>query len=434
MAGNKNPWRDIPTESEWQQVRATAKRGAIQSAPLADKIRAKQQGDQLLLTIGQQISAYHAIPKDDFRRFAERSAALVTIADRCLAYGDVHDASRQSGQKSGAREAGDADPGRRHKQLTDGIDVWVRSLAGRAVKKSEYLETMGKWHLTTKEKYQNPADLVGFLWQLEQDNSRGADREFLHTTSYATIEKVDPYHRETVVFMGKTVNDEPRPYRGEMAEAFRDYAMGRPPRLPDPRTARHAVTSFYEWLEYHPICLGTPGVEGDAKYKNLHRVSYEIADLAIATPKNGRLEYVRAWEVGSGHKARVLETATFRQSKKGPADAVAFVWARSGSLLLHEHAGDFVHASADRGHKARCSGMLVAKSGVVVHVTDQSGHYAPTQQHIHNFLGWLKSKNCLAANAIVEFEVHGSVASEGEYSASDFMTAARSKLGPPILN
>jgi hypothetical protein len=433
MAGNKNPWRDILMESEWSQLIATAERGALKAVGLPDRFRAQNQGKQQLHEIGQRISQYHAIPKDDCTRFTERSGALVAIASLCVDYGDFHDVNRQKGQKSGAREAGDADPGHRHKQLTDGIDVWVRSLASRALKKSEYLEVMAKWHLTAKEKFQNAPDLVEFLWDLDQDNVRGANREFLHSTPYATIEKIDPYHRETVFLMGQALNDEPRPHRGEMANAFRDYAMGRPPRLPDPRTHPHASTSFYEWLEYHPICFGTPGVQGDARYKNLHRISYAVGDLAIATPTTGRLEYVRVSDVGTGRPARVLETSTFPPSSKGHAHAVAFVWARNKSLLLHEHGDGFVHASAEQGHKVRCSGMLVSRAGVVVHVADQSGHYAPTQQHIHNFLGWLHSENCLAASAMVEFEVNGSVLAKGTYAASDFMQAARSQHGAAFL-
>ncbi len=362
-----------------------------------------------------------------------RAGALDALAQVCADYDDFHGLSRKGGQKTGPAEPGDANAGRRHKQLTDGIDVWVLSLAGRALKKSDYLATMAKWHATTKEKYQNPTDLVQFLWELDQDNVRGTNRQFLHTTSYATIEKIDPYHRQTVVFMGAAVGDEPKPHRGEMAHAFSDYAMGRPPRFPDPRTKAHRHMSFYEWLEYHPICLGTPGIVGDAKYKNLDRVSYAIGDLAIATPAvGGGLEYVRNSNVASGVKPRRLNTSEFAPSGKGPKNAVAFVWNKNGTLLLHEHGGGFVHASAEQGHKVRCSGMLVATLGRVTVVTDQSGHYAPRQENTYDFLHWLKQSKCLSAAAHVEFEVAGSVVTEGSYRAIAFMKEAQKKHGAPF--
>lgn len=433
MAGNKHPWRDILTEDEWNLVVSNATRGDLLASTLKDRFLDLQAGKKLQAEIGIQIGLYHRIPKDDYTRFDERRGALERIAEECIKYLEHHVVARQTGQKSGPAEQGDA-AGRQHKRLSDGIDVWVASLGDRAIKKREYLERMKMWHLLMKEKYQNPSDLVEFLWNLNQDNTRGSEFQFLHSTPYATIEKVDPYHRQTVVMMGDNQGDELRPHRGEMANAFRDYAMGRPPRLPDPRTRRHDVMSFYEWLEYHPICLGTPGVLGDAKYKYIDRIAYSGHDLAIATRKGGFLRYERTSQVGLGIAPSLLDTYALPPSRKGPKGSQAFVFTLEKSLLLHQHDGDFVHASAKEGHKIRCSGMLVAKNGKITTVTDQSGHYAPGQRHIQNFLYWLtQPTSCLDKQATVVFEVDGSVMKAGTYLASEFMTAALTKLGAPTL-
>jgi hypothetical protein len=41
------------------------------------------------------------------------------------------------------------------KQLNNQLDIWVRSLGKRAIKKADYLAAMKEWHKTAKAKYKN---------------------------------------------------------------------------------------------------------------------------------------------------------------------------------------------------------------------------------------------------------------------------------------
>ena len=200
--------------------------------------------------------------------------------------------------------------------------------------------------------------------------------------------------------------------------------MGQPASHPSRATNPNA--SFYEWLEYHPFCVGTPGVTAGAdQFKSPNRISYENQDLAFIFMNDARMEYER---ILSGGGARLLlKTADFRPSGKGPPGAVAFVWDADCALWAHEHGVDgFIHASAKQGKKIRCSGMLVADSGLAQIITNQSGHYAPTAQSIYYFVSWLQQRNCLHANARVMME-HDSANKSGSYKADLSLNWARTK-------
>jgi hypothetical protein len=435
MAGNNNPWRDIFSPAEWQRIVATAaptlppppppvlppapvvgphvgvhlhpppvlppppvappRLGVHRVAPppaavpppvVAPPVApprvwapARPNPAHVLQTISRQVTDYDAIPKDDFTRFAQRVASLRTIAASCQAYTNLLQAA-QLGAKS---------PG--GKQLADSLDVWVRSLESRAQKKAGYLTTMAQWHTGAKTKYKDKIQLSLFLRGLAADHTRQAGSK-LHATPYATIEKIDPYHRQTFVFF-----DPADPSRDKsvnlMGEAFLEYFNGLAPSNPDRST--NANASFYEWLEYHPFCIGTPGITpGAENYKSPPRIYYDGHDLAFVCATPGQMIYERI--ISGPGVFYVLDSTDFRPSGKGGPGAVAFVWDADANLWLHEHGHDgFIHASAKQGKKIRCSGMLVAKDGKVTRITDESGHYAPLPLNLYHFADWLNTQSCL---------------------------------------
>jgi hypothetical protein len=432
MAGNKNPWRDIVSPLEWLTISnnaAQARRkilGAQRGAAAAGgggggwafAVRpggaALATPDSALRDLGTQITLYDAIPKDDHTRFDERIAVLNTIHGGCQAYVQL----LQRGHLPGAKSPGG-------KQLTDTIDVWVHSLGSRSLKKAGYLATMKNWHLSAKAKYKDKAQFSVFLRGLAADHTRG---EKLHATPYATIEKIDPLHRQTFVFLDPLDANADQSVN-EMGAAFLEYLNDLPASVPDRST--NANATFYEWLEYHPYCVGTPGVTAGADaYKDPATVTYENHDLGYVYMQPGQMQYERI--ISAPGVVQPLNTTDFGASGKGPPGAVAFVWAADGSLWLHEHGLDgFVHASAMQGSKIRCSGMLVVKNGKTTIITNQSGHYAPTAESIYYFARWLGGRNCLASNATVMIE-HDQVLAKGTYPAGNFITWG-ARFGTPPL-
>jgi hypothetical protein len=189
-----------------------------------------------------------------------------------------------------------------------------------------------------------------------------------------------------------------------MGAAFLEYLHGH--QWPG---ATNQDASFYEWLEYSPFCSGTPGLFGDAKFKNPPRNSYAGHDLTRVRVTQSKLEAAKLSAFVASKTPgvwTVLNTSTLPESAKGPPHAAAFVWAADCNLYLHTHGLDgFVHGSVKQGKKIRCSGMLVAENGIVTYMSNVSGHYAPNAQSMYNFGKWLNAKGCVDNNkAIVEIE------------------------------
>ncbi|WP_426955357.1 hypothetical protein [Muricoccus radiodurans] len=425
MAGNKNPWRDIVSPAEWQQIKMGAaqqnrawvngQRRVAPAPPAAPQapgtfvratVRQRSPAD-ILTHLEAQIVAYDIIEKDDSTRFAQRARTLRTIG----LFAQQYAAATQTGFVQGVKTA-------TGKQLNDQIDVWVGSIGRRAAKKAAYLDTMAQWHLTAKAKYKDRAQLSFYLRSLAFDHTRDGG-EKLHAVPYATIEKFDPLHRQTFLFphvMDPSQDDAVNP----LGEALKDYLHGQPASNPDRST--NADASFYEWLEYHPFCIGTPVVTATANaYKNqINRVSYAGLDLGFVYVQAGQMTYERV--LTDGGTTYMLNTTDFPRSSKGDPGAVAFVWDADQNLWLHEHGAEgFVHASAKQGRKIRCSGMMNAVNGKLTRVTNQSGHYQPTAENIFHFADWLNRRGCLAPNSDVRIMENEAVVKKGLYKMDAFL-------------
>ena len=451
MAGNKNPWRDIATSSEWQDINllaplavprplppppvlppvlpppprvqpgmhrmaaAMANQVAVLPPPPVRAPRPQMQAGghrsvaPTIDQIGAMITEYHQIQKDDYRLFGQRAAKLNRIARQAELFVTEYRRTNVAGDK-------DAYTGR--KQLGDPIDVWTRSLAHRAGKKSSYLVKMAEWHATAKAKYTDRVLMSAYLRGLAEGGHIKDGGAKLHATPYATIEKIDPYHRQTFVFLDPddlTANDQGA---NDMGEAFLQYLKG-----PDPVGSTNPNPSFYEWLEYHEFCLGTPGVHGDDRFKNPPKISYTGHDLTHARVEPSRLMAEQL--VSAPGVWGILDTSTLPPSGKGPPNAAAFVWDSDCHLYLHAHGHDeFIHASAKQGRKIRCSGMMVVANGVVTYISNQSGHYAPTALNIYHFGKWLNAKRCVRVDATVEID-HGSAPLTGQLVFPHFLQTCR---------
>ncbi len=263
MAGNKNPWRDILSPAEWAHIQANAALAAARVNPVLGGARAAARPGGGGWTVGStgglvntpamalqqitnQITAYDGIAKDDYTKFDERIQKLKFINILCGKYIQLLGPTHVLAMKAAA------------KQLNNQLDLWVRSLGKRAIKKADYLATMKEWHKTAKAKYKNRVQLSMFLRGLAGDNTRNAG-EKLHATPYATIEKIDPYHRQTFVFFDPADATQDNSVN-MMGDAFLDYVVGQP--ASNPVRATNPNASFYEWLEYHPFCVGNAGSNG----------------------------------------------------------------------------------------------------------------------------------------------------------------------------
>jgi len=380
VAGNKNPWRDIPSLLEWLRIELAM----APSTPRTPSVPTPPLLFELARRIQFGIRQYHAIAKDHYTLFGQRISELDSIAN--LAGTCVEEYRRVN--LPGAKSPGGKVP-------ADQRDVWAASLAHRAAKKAGYLTTMAQWHQTAKAKYRSRVPISLFLRRLAEGGHVKGEK--LHATPYATIEKIDPYHRQTFVTLdpddATTGSDE---HRNLMGCEFLNYLAGH--RFPG---ASNPDPSFYEWLEYSPFCIGTPGFWGDDAFRNPRTISLAGHDLThvLVTPSKLVAEQV----ISAPGVWTTLNTSLLPASNKGPPGAAAFVWDADCNLYLHSHGLDgFVHTSAKQGKKIRCSGMLVAVNGIVTYMSNQSGHYEPNAESIYNFGKWLHARRCVLSQAIVE--------------------------------
>lgn len=442
MAGNKNPWRDIATAAEWQDINYWAapavprplpvpplaprlQAGLHRAAPVGNPMQALplppapalqpqvQAGQHRLLAptvdeIGAMLTDYHQLTKDDHRLFGQRATKLNRIARQAELFLINYQRVNLPGAKG-------SNWGR---ELGDPIDVWVRSLAHRAAKKAGYLTKMEQWHQTAKAKYTDRVLMSAYLRGLAEGGHVKDGGAKLHATPYATIEKVDPYHRQTFVFLDPDQLGAWDQGANLMGEAFLQYLRG-----PDPVGSTNVNPSFYEWLEYHPFCLGTPGVHGENRFKNPPKISYTGHDLTHVRVEQGRLMSQQI--VSAPGVWGILDTSTLPPSGKGPANAAAFVWDSDCHLYLHAHGHDeFIHASAKQGRKIRCSGMLVVTNGIVTYMSNQSGHYAPAALNLYHFGKWLNAKRCTHVSTTVEID-HGTAPLDGQIEFAHFLQRCR---------
>jgi hypothetical protein len=438
MAGNNYPWRDIYSNAEWSEIKMAAVE-QIGPGVAATSVGGHKLGalaTQVLAHLDTLLDDYHDIRKDDFEQFPARRRALREIAFAAEEY------LRRLGTARQTKQAGT------HKELDTGsspLDIWVNSLAKRARKKAEYLRVMKVFHdpfSPLKQKFWLAPDLAAFLvtptaatrnalrfpravGTHADYTTKGANMEYLRLSPYGQMEKLDPYHRNISFETTENTFDIPAD-RGvqPMAEALRDYlvsagasadgvaAMDLSPR-------RNKEPTFYEWLEYHPICTTSPGLgvysKGfEQKYKtHVRRVQYNAADIQTLVVSPFGLSVMTG--------GFPYEADTTGMTSKHKAGHAAIVWSKDGRLLIHRHGGWFVHSCFTGGKSVRCAGTIKIVMGTVTEITDDSGHYRPHHRHMYRFMKYLKENADVAADA--KAVVGGGFANGSAGSFNSFLAA-----------
>ncbi|HRF44792.1 MAG TPA: hypothetical protein PLD30_11235 [Candidatus Competibacteraceae bacterium] len=158
---------------------------------------------------------------------------------------------------------------------------------------------------------------------------------------------------------------------------------------------------FFEWLEGHSICTLT-------KYLDANTPSPSPSPFEFGCVQYGSRSGVREVSLKNGclyarpFKENSLELVlnTNGYSKNMPGEA--YVWLKSGELLIHPHyVGTFHHSSFDNGGKVRCAGTIDVKNGIIERLDNSSGHYRPSTRHFLTFLKILNEKKVLNPTADV---------------------------------
>jgi hypothetical protein len=168
------------------------------------------------------IQSYHNTHKDDYHLFLPRATALQKIANVAQQYLNTLGVQANL-NKFGPTKGLSTNPAEKFKYP---FETWVNSLAKRAQKKADYLTVLSAWYNNPKKakpKYTDAQQLWDLLWAKAQGNVKGDNQEFLSTTAYAKMEKIDPFHRNIVFLSGQDGSDIQPYHHNAMAIAFQEY-------------------------------------------------------------------------------------------------------------------------------------------------------------------------------------------------------------------
>lgn len=410
------PWRDLPRK---ELIQAQL---AFDETDDTLDVAAKRMVRELC----NMIVTYHSIPKDQRESMQSRENQLRVIGSRASTM-----LQRSMSLKKNRVFAHE-----------------VALISDRAKKKAAYLRKLKEFFDSDdgKKVYQGK-DLFNFLITPPGDGG-----ELARLQSGCLMERIDPYHRSVELdLLVKNTDGTLADFivgtfqGGPMAWAFAQWCglvLGDKRQIKRKMTAGSIRTDtlppFFLWLENHPICLGDDNEKFgafDQTPKDVTSVFYSgygKAAKALARERakaSARQAYQRVeikavpeidWIVptSSGVVVKVplentaetmqLYDTTHLPGKSEEENAAAYAWTQCHTLLVGEHIqGAFHHSSFAGGDEIRCSGMIRVKRGKVDLISSNSGHYRPTEDHLHKFASWLNDRHVFTPTATARFVLDG---------------------------
>ena len=97
-----------------------------------------------------------------------------------------------------------------------------------------------------------------------------------------------------------------------------------------------------------------------------------------------------------------FDTGHFEGKGELQPHTAAYVWTACGTLLAGEHVTHkFHHSSFVGGQAVRCAGMIRIDNGKVSQVSNDSGHYQPSEKQLRSFVDWLYQRKVFTNTAQV---------------------------------
>lgn len=400
---NHHPWRDVYSVLAWKKLLTIT----------------KSDGDESLTPIQKALVQYQELPKSEFKQFEARRYALRVLAARAADY------LKEPGvntNKHGAHKFTPASTGKEHTKAKSGkfiedIGPWIASLKRRCGKKDEYLGTMiefyGRVGISDSAEA-SPSRYMSYLNEMQK--ARSTD-EHLRLTPQNRMERIDPYHRSAEFSL---VDDED------------DSLQIRPSDLPMSVALCQWLTSdqelpFFIWLESHPICTATPGLNDDYRgdFKDRVRMTkYETPSQEVIV--SGAKLWIR--DIGSSGTGKPLDTKD--GGGKGFPMSYAFVWTKSGAIYSARHglrSGEkqtpVHHSTFTCGKKVQCAGMWQVFEGKINLIDNNTGHYRTDVPRFYAFVDQLNKEGVFKAGAKVE-DVLNQAARGGARKVSEWLEAA----------
>jgi len=337
---------------------------------------------------------YHAVPKPILSYFKRRIALLKGISQISRQYCDKYGISRTEPTQYDGQ------------QTTTSMDAYVWSIGVLASRKAGYLEALRRFYGSAEgRRYQEPAALLEFI-----RSGQHVIDGFAHLK--CRMERLDPFHRSWEFHIRQDGVVTGREGSGAMELAFLEWVglyhpnenMKFDPRKP-PNWNTLTVEEtepFFVWLEDHSVCLG------GSEFGEAEGVIYSGYGPNKVIGAVERIEWLVPSSEGTMmampmdnllSKEGLTPFDTMRLNGKpgvGEGQTAAYVWTRCGTLLAGDHQENKLHHSSFvSGDSVRCAGMIKVQQGKVSYVSNNSGHYKPSNENLRQFCSWLRDRNVL---------------------------------------
>ena len=395
----QQPWRDVCTVAVWDA--ATRPYTASRSLNFPE-----QSAIRIITQTRLQLVQYNNLVKADLDFFTNRASCLNKLAS------DL-DAWLRSNPSVGASN-----------QLLAGLTQLLAKLADQAKLKADYILKIHNFYTTDATKdYRDPKKLLEYLTK-----PIAPIPGIAQLIPGCRMEALDPQHRPFEMNWDAPcfLNSSELLYCfGIWVGALHFDANHRgivPTRNFNKENINYGDLNtkppFFVWLEGDDMCLG-PNISGPRRFGSPGAELTSVLYSPYGDRGNKQLQGVDGihWLVpssdgqikempldGKSH-VRIFDTSHLPGKGEKEKKAAAYVWTSCGTLMAGQHIPqEFHHSSFVAGAAVRCAGMIRVINGKVEMISNNSGHYRPSEELLIEFAKWLAGRNVFSYESIVILE------------------------------
>jgi len=374
------PWRDIFPADDFRALITEERK---RSSSSRSTITLKGPRLHFLNKLANQIARYHLLPKCNRDMLVHRRSALLAISREANHWFTTYQASQLEAKERG-------DHGKFAEKISDySLDRNMLTLMRVSVRKAAYLQKL--------KEYLEAPNRTSFF-NLEYNSPDPADS--LLVSMKNPQEAADFEHRDTS--------------EDSFREVFRQWTVA---------DDRHQFP-FFLWMEDHPICTYTNRAR-ISPYQSVTSIPY--VNLEAGPPpaytkmcrlniSPGRVFLEKLYEHnrrGGGYDVNSTSSYMADPEKKidpaGTGQGVAcYVWTPTDEVYIAKHEIGMVHhSSLFAGGHVKCAGMIHIHDSKVIGLSNNSGHYHPSEASLKRFITWLKTFSAIHPRA--NLKVYGRV-------------------------
>jgi hypothetical protein len=171
------------------------------------------------------------------------------------------------------------------------------------------------------------------------------------------------------------------------------------------RIVRRYLDEKVEYAKRQDIPIAADGSLGDISKRKVHYDSKAEQAASLVTARGGKLYRSGGEAVDTG------KSSTFHSGN----GAEVFVASDKGEIHMASHQiGKYHHSSLLAGDKVSVGGEMKVTGGTIDWISNKSGHYQPTRQHLVQFVHWLGKDGVDLKSIVIRegFGFHGGMSAQ----------------------